>query len=410
MQEYDKELFKKKSNTTSFDEEFHTKIFGKAVDGKDNQPDNGNYTDLYSNSAPVDSEEPLMKRNKYKKERKRMPVGIKILIILVISFALAGGIIFAGIEMLGISLSEPVSVEVEIKKGSTSADIADVLEEKGIIRSSFLFRAYIKLTGSNGFQYGVYEVSNNSGYSDLVTKLSQPGDLGDTVSITIPEGYSVRKIAELMENNGVCTKTEFIKAVKYTEFDFDFIDDIPQGTVYYRLEGYLYPDTYQFFKADNEEDGQEFADKAVKKMLQRMSEVITPELKETAKKKGYSVHEILTMASIVEMEASGHPDEMKKVAQVFYNRLRWTYEPARLGSTPTADYPDSRYDTNNNEGLPPGPLCSPSADAVKAALNPDTSLKADYFVTDKNMKFYYTESLSEHNALIEKLKSEGLWD
>lgn len=410
MQEYDKDLFKKKSNTTSFDEEFHTKIFGKAVDGKDNQPDNGDYTDLYSNSAPVDSEEPLMKRNKYKKERKRMPVGIKILIILVISFALAGGIIFAGIEMLGISLSEPVSVEVEIKKGSTSADIADLLEEKGIIRSSFLFRAYIKLTGSNGFQYGVYEISNNSGYSDLVTKLSQPGDLGDTVSITIPEGYSVRKIAELMENNGVCTKTEFIKAVKYTEFDFDFIDDIPQGTVYYRLEGYLYPDTYQFFKADNEEDGQEFADKAVKKMLQRMSEVITPELKETAKKKGYSVHEILTMASIVEMEASGHPDEMKKVAQVFYNRLRWTYEPARLGSTPTADYPDSRYDTNNNEGLPPGPLCSPSTDAVKAALNPDTSLKADYFVTDKNMKFYYTESLSEHNALIEKLKSEGLWD
>lgn len=410
MQEYDKDLFKKKSNTTSFDEEFHTKIFGKAVDGKDNQPDNGDYTDLYSNSAPVDSEEPLMNRNKYKKERKRMPVGIKILIILVISFALAGGIIFAGIEMLGISLSEPVSVEVEIKKGSTSADIADLLEEKGIIRSSFLFRAYIKLTGSNGFQYGVYEISNNSGYSDLVTKLSQPGDLGDTVSITIPEGYSVRKIAELMENNGVCTKTEFIKAVKYTEFDFDFIDDIPQGTVYYRLEGYLYPDTYQFFKADNEEDGQEFADKAVKKMLQRMSEVITPELKETAKKKGYSVHEILTMASIVEMEASGHPDEMKKVAQVFYNRLRWTYEPARLGSTPTADYPDSRYDTNNNEGLPPGPLCSPSTDAVKAALNPDTSLKADYFVTDKNMKFYYTESLSEHNALIEKLKSEGLWD
>lgn len=410
MQEYDKDLFKKKSNTTSFDEEFHTKIFGKAVDGKDNQPDNGDYTDLYSNSAPVDSEEPLMNRNKYKKERKRMPVGIKILIILVISFALAGGIIFAGIEMLGISLSEPVSVEVEIKKGSTSADIADLLEEKGIIRSSFLFRAYIKLTGSNGFQYGVYEISNNSGYSDLVTKLSQPGDLGDTVSITIPEGYSVRKIAELMENNGVCTKTEFIKAVKYTEFDFDFIDDIPQGTVYYRLEGYLYPDTYQFFKADNEEDGQEFADKAVKKMLQRISEVITPELKETAKKKGYSVHEILTMASIVEMEASGHPDEMKKVAQVFYNRLRWTYEPARLGSTPTADYPDSRYDTNNNEGLPPGPLCSPSTDAVKAALNPDTSLKADYFVTDKNMKFYYTESLSEHNALIEKLKSEGLWD
>ena len=116
------------------------------------------------------------------------------------------------------------------------------------------------------------------------------------------------------------------------------------------------------------------------------------------------------MASIVELEASGYPDEMAKVAQVFYNRLNWTDEPNMLGSTPTSDYIDSRYDTNKYEGLPPGPLCSPSSDAINAALNPDTSVKECYFVTDKNMKFYYKNSLDEHNELIERLKSEGLWD
>lgn len=410
MQEYDKELFKRTDSLNDFDENSHTKIFNKTVDISSNGNSNENYTDMYSSSVSFENEEENLKNRKHKKEKKRLPVGIKILIILMISFVLAGGIIFAGVEMLGISLKEPVSVEIEIKQGSSSIDIAEVLEEKGVIRSPLLFRAYVKLTGANGFQYGVYEVSSNSGYSDIISKLSQPGDIGDAVTVTIPEGYSVKKIAELMEENGVCSKTEFIKSVKYTDFDFDFIKDIPEGTVYYRLEGYLYPDTYQFFKATDEENGQEYADKAVKKMLQKTAEIITPEIKATAKKKGYSVHEILTMASIVELEANGYPDEMKNVAQVFYNRLRWTNEPNFLGSTPTSEYPDSRYDTNKNQGLPPGPLCSPSVDAINASLNPNTSLKADYFVTDKNMKFYYTESLSEHNELIERLKSEGLWN
>lgn len=407
MQEYDKDLFKKGYQKTDFDENSSTRIFKKPIDDSSDGIDNKEYTDLYSGYENSFKEENVLSK---KNKKRGLPIGIKILIILMISFLLAGGIIFAGVEMLGISLSQPVSVELEIKKGSSATEIAEALEEKGVIRSALLFRAYVKLTGSNNFQYGVYEVSANTGYGDIITKLSQPGDLGDTVTVTIPEGYSVKEIAELMEKNGVCSKTEFIKAVKYTDFDFDFINDIPEGTVYYRLEGYLYPDTYQFFKATNEDDGQEFADKAVKKMLQKTAEIITPELAETAKKKGFSVHEIITMASIVELEANGYPDEMKNVAQVFYNRLRWTNEPNLLGSTPTADYPDSRYDTNKNQGLPPGPLCSPSADAVTAALNPTTSLKADYFVTDKNMKFYYTESISEHNELIEKLKSEGLWN
>ena len=144
-------------------------------------------------------------------------------------------------------------------------------------------------------------------------------------------------------------------------------------------------------------------------MTEKMQEVVD-KISSKADLKGKSVHEILTMASIIELEASGYPNDMAKVSQVFYNRLRWTDQPARLGSTPTSEYIDSRYDTNINEGLPPGPLCSPSSDAIDAALKPDTSIKAEYFVTDKNMKFYYTNSLDEHNDLIARLQSEGLWN
>ena len=270
---------------------------------------------------------------------------------------------------------------------------------------------YSKIKGADGnYQFGVYEIKDSQSYSSIINTLKEPGNSGSVANVTIPEGYSVKKIGALLEKNGVCTQTEFISAVKNAEFDYSFIKDIPTHSVYYRLEGYLYPDTYTLYTNSDGKSGEECAKKAVDKMLKEMSNILTDDVKATAKKRGYTVHQILTMASVVELEASGNPNDMAKVAKVFYNRLKWTDQPARLGSTPTADYPDSRYNTNKYEGLPPGPLCSPSKAAIKAALNPDTSIKANYFVTDKNMKFYYTNTLSEHNALIEKLKSEGLWN
>ena len=185
---------------------------------------------------------------------------------------------------------------------------------------------------------------------------------------------------------------------------------IPTQSVYYRFEGYLYPDTYQFFANSDGQSGESCAKKAVKKMLDQMQNILNDDFIAKTEVKGYSVHEVLTMASIIELETSGYPNDMAKVSQVFYNRLNWKDQPAMLGSTPTSEYIDSRYDTNKHEGLPPGPLCSPSKAAIEAALNPDTSVKEDYFVTDKNMKFYYTSSFDEHNDLINQLKSEGLWN
>ncbi|MEE1003523.1 MAG: endolytic transglycosylase MltG [Acutalibacteraceae bacterium] len=409
MQE-NNDLFKRPSenNNNACEEQFKTKIFGKSIDEIINDESAEDYQSASENEDMVNFSS--KKKNK-KKKRNGIPTFIRILIILAISFALAASIIFAVIDFLGLTFKNDKTAEIDIKSGFSTAQIADELHDKGVIKFPVLFRLYSKLKGADGsYQYGIYEIKDSQSYDGIINTLKTSGESGEVATVTIPEGYSVRKIAELMEKKGICSKDEFISAVKNTEYDYDFIKDIPTQSVYYRLEGYLYPDTYHFFINSDGKSGQSCAEKAVRKMLDKMNSVITDEMKESAEKRGYSIHEILTMASIVELEASGYPDDMAKVAQVFYNRLRWTDQPAMLGSTPTSDYPDSRYNTNKYEGLPPGPLCSPSITAINAALNPDTSVKECYFVTDKNMKFYYTNSLSEHNELIEKLKSEGLWN
>ena len=419
----------RKNNATDNEEQFKTKIFNKNIEDiisnsdpvdlysfskdEDNSAKSSSFENNGYNTSPEDKNSRNRNKNnkKPKKDKRGMPTLLRILIILCISFILAGAIIFAIVDFLGLTFSQNIDAQVENKSGYSTAQIADELHNKGVIKIPVLFRLYSKIKGADGtYQFGTYEISDSQSYDSIINTLKTPGESGETVTVTIPEGYSVRKIADLMEKKGVCSKDEFISAVKNNDYDYDFIKDIPTQSVYYRLEGYLFPDTYHFFKNTDGKSGQSCADKAVKKMLERTNQVITDDLKATAKKKGYSVHEILTMASVVELEASGYSDEMAKVAQVFYNRLRWTDQPAMLGSTPTADYPDSRYNTNKYEGLPPGPLCSPSIEAINAALNPNTSVQADYFVTDKNMKFYYTNSLSEHNELVEKLKSEGLWN
>ena len=402
-------------------EKFKTKIFDKNIDeiidelNKSTADGNTLFNITASDEKEEKSEEDAVK--KPKKQRKGIPTFVRILIIFIISVLLALTIILAAIDFLGITFSKKEVVCIEIKSGYSTAQIADELKEKGVIKFPLLYRLYSKLTHADGtYQFGLYEMNDDLGYSGVINTLQQPGYSGGVATVTIPEGYSIEQIATLLEDKGVCSYAEFINVVKTGEFDYEFIKNIPTEKVVYRLEGYLYPDTYDLFKNTDGESGEDCAYKAIQKMLYRMSLVLTDDVVAKAENKGYTIHEVLTMASILELEANSNPDEMPKVAQVFYNRLRWTDQPNYIGSTPTADYPksnpNSRYNTNTGytKGLPPGPYCGPSENAINAALNPDTSVTENYFVTDKNMKFYYTASLDEHNALIEKLKSEGLWN
>lgn len=145
-------------------------------------------------------------------------------------------------------------------------------------------------------------------------------------------------------------------------------------------------------------------------MLSTLEEKLGSELKSSMFGGKYTFNEVMTMASLVELEAGGSPDEMANVAAVFYNRLK-SKDFATLGSSPTRKYPhgNGRYNTYECEGLPPGPLCSPSLNSIKAAVSPTADFDYYYFVTDASMNFYYRKTLAEHNAIIAKLKAEKNW-
>lgn len=386
------------------------------VDGNDNNYDtqqillkNAAYGKVDSNNEyrpPVRTN--AVKKSKKKNKKRWVKPLLWTAVIIFISVLLAGTVIIAGMDYLGIATTG--SFEVNIEKGATTAQIAKQLKEEGVIHSSVLFRVYVKLKKCDGtFKYGLYlfnDANDDFGYDSIINILQTQGESAETVRVTIPEGSNVRDIAKLLEQNNVCTAEQFFEAEEKAVFNYDFLADIPLTKVRYRLEGYLFPDTYEFYTAG----GASYAEHAINRMLENFDKKFNAEMRKKCSQAGYSVHEILTLSSIVELEASSASFEDKqKVAAVFFNRLSWD-EPKLLGSSPTAEYgAGSAYDTNKTEGIPPGPYCSTGIEAVKATLNPVENFKATYFVTDKEMNFYYTESLSQHYSVIASLKRQGKW-
>lgn len=360
----------------------------------------------------VEATVPPRRSNARSKQRKRaaarsVKTVIWIVVICAISAFLALSILLFAAEYLGIGPNKGGEVTVEVSQGMPTADIAAELKEQGAISSSLMFRIYSKLAGYDGtYKYGVYTFVNELGYEDIANMLQTEGARAESVKVTIPEQASMDDIMAILEEKGVCTKSDFRNAVRNGNYAFDFVEEIPAHEVYYKFEGYLFPDTYEFYNYDSAE----CAELAIRKMLQNTANKLTPAIREKIKKSGYTIHDVLTMASIIELEASAAHDEMPKVSAVFYNRLHWD-EPKLLGSSPTIDYPygNGRYDTNIHEGLPPGPLCAPSEDAILAAVTPAENFTATYFVTDSEMKFYYNNSYTAHLQTIAKLKQQGKW-
>lgn len=342
-----------------------------------------------------------------KKKQKSGCLGafVWIFVILFISISLAVGAIFAVSDVFGIGKTG--TSEVNIEMGSSTESIAESLKEAGAIRFPMLFRLYSKIKHTDGtYQYGLYSINNEGGYDGIIDQLQTEGPKADTVSIQIGDGWGIDKIAATMEENGVCTKSDFISAVRNTNFEYSFEKDIPSEMVYYRLEGYLHPDTYDFYVTENSKQG---AEMAIRRMLEATNKYFTSENIAKAEKLGRSMHEILTLASIIQLEAGGADyADMQNVAAVFYNRLE---DGMTLGSSPTTAYPygNGRYNTYENAGLPPGPLCSVTENAINAALNPTADFDYYYFVTDAKGNFHYNKTLDEHNSTINSLQSSGNW-
>ncbi len=352
--------------------------------------------------------------NQGKKKKGRHSAGkniiktvIWILCIIIVSVGLAFGVIYAGADYMGIGFGRGSDVTIEIEQGMSTEQIAEELKEAGAVKIPLLFRVYAKFKHYDSqFKYGVYSFNTEAGYEAISQMLIEEGALAQSVKVTIPEMSSVDDIAEILEENGVCTKSDFINEVQNGEFGYDFIDDIPVDNVYYRLEGYLFPETYDFYNFDSGE----CAHLAVEKMLKTLDDKLTDGMMQKISESGYTLHEIMTMASIVELEAGGSPDEMANVAAVFYNRLE-SDDFTTLGSSPTRKYPygGGKYNTYESPGLPPGPLCSPSLKSIEASIEPTEDFDYYYFVTDASMKFYYNKTLAEHNSTIARLQAANNW-
>ena len=347
------------------------------------------------------------KNSKKPKVKGKFKTVLWAVLICAISVILAFVIILFACEYLGIGPGKGGECTVEIDKGMGTKAIAEKLSEENAINSPLMFRIFCKLGHYDGtFQYGVYTFTNELGYKDIAIMLQTQGAVASNVEVTIPERAGMDDIMKILAEKGVCTKEDFRNAVLNGKYDFDFVEEIPEEDVYYKFEGYLFPDTYMFYNYDSAE----CAELAIRKMLQATADRLTKDIRAKIESSGHTIHEILTMASIVELEASSAPEEMPKIASVFYNRLTWN-DAHLLGSSPTAEYPygNGRYNTNTHEGLPPGPLCAPSEAALKAAVFPTENFSATYFVTDSEMNFYYNDNLAAHNQTIAKLKSQGKW-
>lgn len=366
---------------------------------------------------------------------------IWVLCIVIVSVGLAFGLIYAGADYMGLGFGRGDDATVEIKMGTSATEISEQLEDCGAVKIPFLFRMYAKLKHYDSqFKYGVYTFNTEAGYEGLCEMLINDGAKAETVTVTIPEGTGINDftknvngekvtvpgIATLLEKAGVCSRYDFLTALDEAKRDSMLLQCADDVRTYYTLEGYLFPETYSFYSYDSKE----CAKLAVDKMLAETEKRITDSMFKRAEELGYSMNEILTMASIIQMESGIEvktdeakarlEDNMKGVASVFYNRLTSDDTGGTLGSSPTLFYGDSfkqddgRYNTQADnkfsaiKGLPPGPLCSPGTYAINAALYPKTS-DYYYFVTDSSGNFYFHKTLAEQNATIAKLKQGKQW-
>ena len=349
------------------------------------------------------------------KKRKLSGKGIAILIVLaVLLLAIIFGGVYAAFDYFGGGPGRDSEYVVNIESGSTTAQITSTLKQSGTIKIPILFRVYSRFKGYDKYyKSGDHVFTDQMGYSAIAKELMKNIDTVPQAKVTIPEGKNIDEIAQILEDKGVCSKEDFLFEVREGEFDYDFIADIPTDEVYYRLEGYLFPDTYNFYY----QDSKECAHLAVDRMLSQFNEKIKP-YKEQIENSGYTLHEILTLASLIELESSGVPGEMPNVSAVFHNRLNHPEKGfATLGSSPTRDYPyyreryntDPRNDEEYVKGLPAGPICSPGIVSVASALNPTENFDYYFFVTDAANKFYYNKTMKQHEATIKKLKEEKNW-
>lgn len=375
------------------------------------------------------NEEPVRKPRK--KKKKGLPIGCLIVLVLLAVMVIGAllAVKWAKNEVNGAG-DPDTEIEVTVEPGSGPATITRLLKENGVIKSDLLFKLYLRKTGAGPtLQYGTFRLYKGENYDDIIQTLSTYA-AAETITVTFPDGNTAVDFARRAEEAGLCTAEEFLECANNGDFSqYDFWNEIPDNPArLMKCEGYLYPETYEFYK---DATVYEVVDTFYREFDRR-----TAEVQQEIKNSGYTLDEVVNLASFIQEEA-GIPVENERVSAVFHNRLEssdplWSSHCLQsnassyimnsednnyLWNSPTAEYfgwveagaiPEdvlAAYDTYRIGGLPAGPICNPGAAAMEAALNPDPAYISEgyyFFVTghpnsSEPGKYYYAKTADEHN-------------
>ncbi len=303
-------------------------------------------------------------------------------------------------EYFGLGSTAENAVTVTIPEGATTTQIAQILHEADVIDSKIAFRLKVKLSKyNNTLNWGTYTLDTGMSLTDIVKHLGEGGNQ-NTVVLVVPEGFSVQNIAERAESIGLCGKDEFLSALS-DNYNYEFVNLIPNGSYHYKLQGFLFPDTYSFNAGS---DAHIIIDTMLKNFDEKYRQYIGAY--------DAKIFETIIKASLVEKEAKLER-ERPAIAGVIQNRLKIDM-PLQIDASIAYAVTDGIYDVNGvtynnlevnspyniytNRGLPPGPICNPGISAIKAAVNPQKH-KYLYYHTDNSKNdgsHIFTETYEQH--------------
>lgn len=340
---------------------------------------------------------------------RRIVMIITIVSLLVIVFIGGGGYLYIQSALKPVDPDSKEQKLVEIPMGSSITGISERLEENGVVKNAKVFKYYVKFKNESGFMAGEYELSPSMAIPEIVNRLKTGKVLQKAAfNLTIPEGKQLKEIAQIMAKainkpeeevfNQLNDKT-FIQTMM-AKFPDLLTTDILNPNIKYPLEGYLFPATYPFYKQNPT------VEEMVATMLTQTEKVLAPYAEESQEKE-LSIHQLLTMSSLIEEEATEKADR-KKISSVFYNRIE---QGMPLQTDPTVLYAqgkhkervlyedlkvDSPYNTYKHTGLPPGPIANSGKDSIEASLQPEDT-KFLYFLATGEGDVIFTKTLEEHN-------------
>ena len=314
-----------------------------------------------------------------------------------------------------ISIEAVNGIEITIPRNSSTSDIAGILKKNGIIKWPSIFKLQSKINGYDGtFMSGKHIVSKEFSYDQLMRVLSSNPV---SINVTIREDYYLGQVLNTLSDKKLIDKNKFIKSMNTEKFDYKFLDQIPEREN--KLEGYLFPDTY-FFDPNSTDS------EIITKFLDNFDNKFKLDYYSRAKELNMTVDQIITLASIIEKEAT-LSEEKPVISSVFHNRLK-SKDPSlkKLKTDATIQYIlykkegkikenlsykdleiDDPYNTYLYEGLPPGPICNPGLESIEAALYPDEGSQYLYFVARGDGSHQFSKTASEHEAAKNKYSQKS---